>query len=74
MTEKKISDRAYRNKRLNQFHKNIEKQIMFTDNDDDLVMLASLYVTTGKNILVNILGEEPTRDMFENLRFDKRNR
>jgi hypothetical protein len=70
--ERRISDRKYKNMRMNQFQKNIEKQIMFTDNKDDLTMLASLYVTTGKNIIVNLFGEEAAKDMFGKLKFDKK--
>ena len=70
--ERRVSDRKYKNMRMNQFQRNIEKQIMFTDNKDDLTMLASLYVTTGKNIIVNLFGEEAARDIFEKLKFDKK--
>jgi len=69
--ERRISDRKYKNMRMNQFQRNIEKQIMFTDNKDDLTMLASLYVTTGKNIIVNLFGEEAAKDMFGKLKFHK---
>ena len=68
--KRRISDRSYKNMRMNQFQRNIEKQIMFTDNKDDLTMLASLYVTTGKNIIVNLFGEEAARDMFSKLNFE----
>ena len=70
--ERRISDRQYKNMKMNQFQRNIEKQIMFTDNKDDLTMLASLYVTTGKQIIVNLFGEEAARDMFAKLKFEKK--
>jgi hypothetical protein len=45
----------------------IEMQILMTDDTDDLIMLATLMLTSGKDILLQRIGREKTKKMIDNL-------
>jgi hypothetical protein len=47
----------------------IEQQILMTDDASDLVMLGSLMVTTGKDILVQRLGSEKAKRIILTMNF-----
>lgn len=43
----------------------IDTQIMMCDNRDELLMLASIMMTTSKNIFRDQLGEEGSKELFK---------
>jgi hypothetical protein len=47
----------------------IERQILLTDDEEDLVMLASLMMTTSKDILVQRIGSEKAKRMIFTMDF-----
>jgi hypothetical protein len=47
----------------------IERQILLTDNEEELIMLGSLMITTGKDILVQRLGSEKAKRMILTMDF-----
>ena len=69
MSEKKSIDPIQRRKRMIELFRPIERQIYMTDSDEDLVMLASVMVTTGKDILVQRLGSEKAKRMILTMDF-----
>jgi hypothetical protein len=50
----------------------IERQILMTDTEEDVVLLASLMLTTSVDILVNRLGLEKTILMINQLEINRR--
>jgi hypothetical protein len=69
MSEKKSVDPVQRRKRMIELFRPIERQIYMTDSEEDLVMLASVMVTTGKDILVQRLGSEKAKRMILTMDF-----
>lgn len=47
----------------------IEQQILMCDNQQDLLMLASGMITSGKHIFILNLGAEVTKAVFKELDF-----
>jgi hypothetical protein len=47
----------------------IERQILLTDDEEDLIMLATLMLTTGKDILVQRVGSEKAKRMILTMDF-----
>jgi hypothetical protein len=47
----------------------IERQILMTDDEDDLIMLGTLMVTTGKDILVQRVGSEKAKRLILTMNF-----
>jgi hypothetical protein len=47
----------------------IEQQILMCDNQQDLLMLASAMITSGKHIFILNLGSEMTKNVFAELDF-----
>jgi len=69
MSEKKSVDPVQRRKRMIELFRPIERQIYMTDSEEDLVMLASVMVTTGKDILVQRIGSEKAKRMILTMDF-----
>ena len=58
-------------KRLNNYKKSLDSQILnLIDTKEDAILLASLYITSGKNILNLIYGPESTKNIVDKLNFD----
>jgi hypothetical protein len=60
---------AYRRARMRELFRPIEQQILMTDDAQDLVMLSTLMLTTGKDILVQRLGSEKAKRMILTMDF-----
>ena len=60
---------AYRRKRLTELFRPIERQILMTDDEHDLTMLATLMLTTGKDILIQRVGAEKAKRMIFTMDF-----
>jgi hypothetical protein len=60
---------AYRRSRMRELFRPIEQQILMTDDAQDLVMLSTLMLTTGKDILVQRLGSEKAKRMILTMDF-----
>jgi hypothetical protein len=69
MTEIDRESPAYRRKRMRDLFRPIERQILMTDDASDLIMLGSLMVTTGKDILVQRLGSEKAKRIILTMNF-----
>ena len=69
MTEVDRDSPAYRRQRMRELFRPIERQILMTDDASDLVMLASLMMTTSKDILVQRLGSEKAKRMIFTMDF-----
>ena len=69
MTEIDRDSPSYRRKRMRDLVRPIERQILMTDDASDLVMLGSLMVTTGKDILVQRLGSEKAKRIILTMNF-----
>jgi len=69
MSETDRESPSYRRQRMRDLFRPIERQILMTDDEDDLIMLASLMVTTGKDILVQRIGSEKTKRMILTMNF-----
>jgi hypothetical protein len=50
--------------RMRELMRPIDTQIMMCDNRDELLMLASIMMTTSKNIFRDQLGEEGSKELF----------
>ena len=57
-----MGPRKIRKARLEEIQKYVETSIMMTDTTDDLIYLATLFITTGKNILIKRYGTHKTMD------------
>lgn len=64
-----LTNQEYRRRRMRDLFRPIERQILMTDNEDDLIMLGSLLVTTGKDILVQRIGSEKAKRMILTMDF-----
>jgi hypothetical protein len=60
---------AYRRKRMRELFRPIERQILMTDDAEDLILLSTLMITTGKDILVQRLGSEKAKRMILTMNF-----
>ena len=69
MSETDRESPSYRRQRMRDLFRPIERQILMTDDEDDLIMLASLMVTTGKDILVQRIGSEKKKRMILTMNF-----
>lgn len=69
MEKKDFNDPIYRRKRMKELFRPIERQILMTDDENDLVMLGTVMVTTGKDILVQRLGSEKAKRMILTMDF-----
>jgi hypothetical protein len=67
--DKDIKNEAYRRKRMRELFRPIERQILMTDDEDDLIMLGTLMVTTGKDILVQRVGSEKAKRLILTMNF-----
>jgi len=63
------SDRQRRMKRMKELFRPIERQILMTDDEEDLVMLATVMMTTSKDILCQRLGVEKAKKMIFTMNF-----
>lgn len=50
-----------KSKKIRQFYSNIDAQILMTTNQDDLMILGSLFMYAGKNIFVTKFGKKKAR-------------
>lgn len=69
MTQIDRDSPSYRRKRMRELFRPIEQQILMTDDAQDLVMLSTLMLTTGKDILVQRLGSEKAKRMILTMDF-----
>jgi hypothetical protein len=53
-----------RNKKLRTLHKNIEAQIFMLDDEEDLMILGSLYLVAAKDIFLAQYTNDKTRDVM----------
>ena len=67
--DRDIKSPEYRRKRMRELFRPIERQILMTDDEDDLIMLGSLLITTGKDILIQRLGSEKAKRMILTMNF-----
>ena len=67
--DKETENRIRRRKRMSELFRPIERQIYMTDDEEDLVMLASVMMTTSKDILVQRLGSEKAKRMIFTMDF-----
>jgi hypothetical protein len=56
-------------KRMKELFRPIERQILMTDDEEDLVMLATVMMTTSKDILCQRLGVEKAKKMIFTMNF-----
>lgn len=47
--------------RLDKIHRDIEVMIMMTDDDEDLLLMAPLFLTSAKNILIALMGDKKAK-------------
>ena len=52
-------------KRMAELMEPIDRQIMMCDNVDDILLLASIMVTTSRTIFTNHLGGQGAKEMFK---------
>ena len=69
MTEVDRNNPLYRRRRMRDLFRPIERQILLTDDEEDLIMLATLMLTTGKDILVQRVGSEKAKRMILTMDF-----
>jgi hypothetical protein len=69
MTEIDRDSPVYRRQRMRELFRPIESQILMTDDAQDLIMLATLMMTTSKDILVQRLGSEKTKRLVFTMDF-----
>jgi hypothetical protein len=69
MTEIDRDSPVYRRQRMRELFRPIESQILMTDDAQDLIMLATLMMTTSKDILVQRLGSEKTKRLVFTMNF-----
>ena len=50
--------------RMEELFRPIEQQILMTDNTSDIMILASIMITTSKRLYESILGKEDTKLML----------
>ena len=65
--DKDVSDPVYRRIRMAELFRPIEMQILMTDDEDDLIMLSTIMLTTAKDILIQRLGKERTWKMINRM-------
>jgi hypothetical protein len=51
-------------KRMQELMEPIDRQIMMCDDSADVLMLASIMMTTARRIMVNHIGEEQTEQVI----------
>lgn len=64
---KNLSNTAYLNDVMKKQFRDIENAIMNTEDSDELVALATLYITSGKNMILSVLPPEAARDLFKHI-------
>lgn len=64
-----LANQERRRRRMRELFRPIERQILMTDSEDDLIMLATLMLTTGKDILVQRIGSEKAKRMILTMDF-----
>jgi len=69
MTEIDRGSPSYRRKRMRELFRPIERQILLTDDEEELVMFATLMMATSKDILVQRVGSEKTKRMVFTMNF-----
>ena len=69
MTDVDRNSVTYRRRRMRELFRPIERQILLTDDEEDLVMLATLMITTSKDILVQRIGSEKAKRMIFTMDF-----
>ena len=52
-------------RRMMELFKPIERQIMMTDDEDDLILLSTVMITTAKKIYINRYGEEEAKKLIK---------
>lgn len=69
MTEEK---RLKRRQRMLELYRPIEQQILMTDDTEDVILLASLMLTTSVDILAKQIGLDKTIMMINQLEINRR--
>jgi len=54
-------------RRMNELFKPIEQQIMMTDDENDLMLLSTVMMTTAKRMYINRFGEESARMLMKTI-------
>lgn len=63
---KKKSDPKDRLINIDKLHREIESKIMMTDDDEELLMMGALFLSTCRNIFVAIHGVKKTKIIISN--------
>lgn len=53
--------------RMKELFRPIEQQILMTDDENDLVLLSTVMLTTAKRILIKHYGEEEAKDLMKTI-------
>jgi len=53
--------------RMNELFKPIERQILMTDDINDLVLLSTVMMTTAKRIYIERYGEEGAKELMKTI-------
>ena len=59
-----LNDRREVIERMEELFKPIEQQIMMTDDNRDILLLASIMLSSSKRLYASILGKENTKIML----------
>ena len=57
-----VTEKHFR--RMMELFKPIERQIMMTDDEDDLILLSTVMITTAKKIYINRYGKEEAKNLL----------
>jgi hypothetical protein len=64
-TKKDQKNKKNRQEELERLRKDIDIQIMMTDDKDELLLLANMYLVTAKNIISSCLGDKKTKIIIQ---------
>jgi len=54
-------------RRMNELFRPIERQILMTDDENDLTLLSTVMLTTAKRIFIDRFGEESARTLMKTI-------
>jgi len=69
MSDDLAKQEYYRRRRMRELFRPLERQILMTDNEEEIIMLGTLMLTTGKDILVQRVGSEKAKRMILTMDF-----
>ena len=71
MAKRSIANKYYKTKRQKELFIPIDRQVMMCDDAEDLVILASMMLRVGRDIILDTMGTDRAVEYIQSLEYTK---